>query len=552
MSSLIAIENHTMDKKLVTRASRGASPLTEPTLTHCTNERLHLLDKAQLPLLPWRLLPAHRIATVDMPGACAGLLALPCEVRRPIIVQVLPHGRGKLPCFDDKLIKGRVRLRNCFDGDYPAVTNFYVPRRRNRCFHGHGLRATNRQLRHETDLVIDEELKSGKMDVPFILDVMLVREIGVFPSWMSFPYRPKHIKQLTVNIRIVHPGTISIPDEWVEMARYEDNSDFRSLLTSWHLLLGITYYAFGCFSVKQIPALPRVESAWQQATRQDVLLAERENARIAEDQKAGPVGGKEKRKPGTTQPGETRQSKGKEPDVRFPKKKNREWVHPDFIKHRSDTFDAYRLPSASYVTDELVIGIAKLECDANNKPIPLPPKANGSRISPWTPIPPGAFETRKESRFYKEGYIQFSRDLFQDYSKGLDFSEIEEELHLIFDGTFTSYQLYRALVTAIDRVGSSEVFSSELAPYLQLLAHSTGTISTDGPLVGKHGLIWRSPLEWTYTEDSWGADQQDFEIEVIERNLAKELARDVPDEEHLVQLRILQARYNHGWILPED
>ncbi|KAJ4154987.1 hypothetical protein LMH87_000257 [Akanthomyces muscarius] len=492
------------------------------------------------------------MASLDMPDAPAGLFTLPWEVRRPIIVQVLPHGRAKLPCFDDKLIKSRVRLRNCFDGAYPGITNFYVSRRRNRCFHGHGLRATNRQLRRETALVIDEELKSGRMDVPFVLDIMLVRDIGVFPSWMSFPYRPEHIQQLTVNIRIVRPGTISIPDEWAEMARYEDNSDSCSLSTSWHLLLGITYYAFGCFSVKQDPALPRVDPAGQQATRQDALLADRENARVAEVQTAGPLGGKKKTKPGTTQPGETKQGKGRQPDVRFPKKKNPKWVHPDFVNHRSDTFDAYRLPSASYVTDELVIGFAKFECDVDNKPIPLPPKAKGFCISPWTPIPPGTFEARKESRFYQEGCIQFSRDLFQDYSsKGLDFSETEEELHLIFDGTYTSYQVYCALVSAIYRMASPEVFTSELAPYLQLLAHSTGAISTDGPLVGERGLISQSPLEWTYTEDGWGADRQDFKIEAIERNLAKELARDVPDEEHLVQLRILQARYNHGWILPE-
>lgn len=109
-----------------------------------------------------------------------------------------------------------------------------------------------------------------------------------------------------------------------------------------------------------------------------------------------------------------------------------------------------------------------------------------------------------------------------------------------------SDRLYHTLVDIISCVDSPDVFMSELAPYLQILAHSAGSIVTNGPLVGELQFISPSPLEWTYTEDRWGDDQQEFDIEVTERNLAEELARDVPDEGHLVHLRILQARYNHG------
>lgn len=158
------------------------------------------------------------------------------------------------------------------------------------------------------------------------------------------------------------------------------------------------------------------------------------------------------------------------------------------------------------------------------------------------------FEARKASRSYQEGCIQFSRDLFPDYDNGLGGIDYEHELDLIFNGTYTGNQVYSALVNTILCVQSPDMFRLKLAPYLQLLAQSAGAINTDGPLVREQWLISPAPLEWTYAEDRWEIDQQYFEIEVIERNLAKELARDVPHEEHIVQLRILQARYNHGWI----
>lgn len=151
------------------------------------------------------------------------LLRLPWEIRRPIIIDVLRYGRRfKPPSFSWELIESRVRLCNRFDDNYPDRTNFYVLRHKSPFLHGHGLRATNRQLCDETKLLIKEELESANTEIPFIFDVMFVKDVGIFPTWTSFPYQPKHLKMLAINLRIIRPGTAIVPDEWIEVARYSE------------------------------------------------------------------------------------------------------------------------------------------------------------------------------------------------------------------------------------------------------------------------------------------------------------------------------------------
>ncbi|KAJ3478221.1 hypothetical protein NLG97_g8635 [Lecanicillium saksenae] len=474
------------------------------------------------------------------------LLSLPWEVRRPIIATVLPQGRSKLPSLSDKLIKSRVRLRNCFDASHPEVTNFYVPRYKNHRVNGNGLRATNRQLRYETDLLIEEELKSGKVEVPFVLDIMLVREIGVFPSWMSFPYQPEHLKKLTINLRIIRPGTATLPDEWVEMARYKYHKYVPTLDTCWHLFMGIVYYALGCFSVKPDPLLPRVEPGMQPVTRQQELIAKTAQKSVQNNDEKATTG---RAQPAGTTSTKGKKAKGKQLTTRFARKKGQMPKKRDILSHQSDMFDAYRLSSPSYVTDELVLSFAPREYDVNNEPVPLP---QGERPHPWQPLPPGVLETCKESRFYEEGCIQFSRDLFRDYStQYMDWSDMDEERRLMYEGSYTTQYFYEYLIESFGVTDSSWVYESDLGTYLQVLAQSVGVLSCAGPLAREWSLICQHPGEWTYHYD-WWEDQEDYRLEVIERGLARELASDEPDEERLIQLRILQARHAHGWILEDD
>lgn len=205
------------------------------------------------------------------------LIDLPWEVHRPIIVYALRYGRKSVPSFNRKLIESRLRLRNCFDEHMPEVTNFYVPRYKNRYLHGNALRATNSQLRYETNLLIEEELKSGNINVPFVLDIMVVKDIGVFPTWMSFPYRPEHIKKMTVNVRIVRPGTSIVPNEWVEAATYQKQiySGCETSPTRWHgFIMAVVLYAFGYFTTKPDPALPLINHKNQPTTALSVAVEE--------------------------------------------------------------------------------------------------------------------------------------------------------------------------------------------------------------------------------------------------------------------------------------
>lgn len=96
----------------------------------------------------------------------------------------------------------------------------------------------------ETNIVF----KSGDVEIPFVPDVVLVKDISVFPTWMNFPYQPEYLKLLTLSIRIIQPGTAIVPDEWVNAARY-DEAEYRGT-DQWNILMDIRLYAFGCFSVK--------------------------------------------------------------------------------------------------------------------------------------------------------------------------------------------------------------------------------------------------------------------------------------------------------------
>lgn len=369
--------------------------------------------------------------------------------------------------------------------------------------------------------MIERQLKSRNIEELFVLDVMLVKDIGVFPTWMSFPYRPTHLKKLTVNIRIVRPGTSAVPNEWVDVARY--NEEDNHYPTSWHLLMAITFYAFGCFSLKQDPMLPRGRQGDPAASQQ-------------------------------AQHAKTKQANGN-------KKTGKQFspgVPPNLVNHTSGTLDAYRLPSASYITDELLLRFDQFEYDTNNKRIPLPARTRSDGPSPCDPIPPGAIETRKESRFYKQGCVQFSREFFVDYStKYMEMDEIVEDLRLMYEGRYLAHDLQEVLTDIIYKVRSPAVHESTLAPYFQILAHSVGVLNHTGPRTPPYPLFDRYPSDWTNyyeerREDDVQAGEWAYSDHVMARNLARELAREPPDEGYIVMLRIAQSRKSHGCILECD
>lgn len=121
--------------------------------------------------------------------APASLLSLPWEIRSVILLDVLTrsHRRGE-PVFDNKFMRQRVHLGNCFDERNPKETNIYIekpgtwPLARS----ARALQATCRQLRDDVTLLINQTLKTGKTKAPFILDFMIERRrrvphVAVFP-----------------------------------------------------------------------------------------------------------------------------------------------------------------------------------------------------------------------------------------------------------------------------------------------------------------------------------------------------------------------------------
>ena len=73
-------------------------------------------------------------------------------------------------------------MRNCFDESFPELRNLYAPRHENRYLHGNAWRATNRQLRCETNTLIKEEINSTKSEIPFVVDIMIAKDVGLFPT----------------------------------------------------------------------------------------------------------------------------------------------------------------------------------------------------------------------------------------------------------------------------------------------------------------------------------------------------------------------------------
>ncbi|CEJ93881.1 hypothetical protein VHEMI09443 [[Torrubiella] hemipterigena] len=426
-----------------------------------------------------------------------GILSLPWELRRQIILDILQCSDPALPCFDEQFITSRNKYE-------------YV--------RGQALRATNVQLRNETDQVI-EELKSGTCDMPFTLDVMLVRGIGVFPNWIHFPYRPTHLQKLTINIRIIRPWTTAVPEEWVEMARYQDKSCSH---THWHIFMAITMIAFGIFSIKQDPTLPRVDHYRELAVTERVVV----NDKAPESNTSTP----------------------KATD----RYSNTQRNFKNIEAFCSETFDAYRLSSASWVTDILFLNFCKLEYDEHNKPIPPPADCKG--LSIYRSVPKGVSESYQERRFYKPGYMQFGRDIFRDYS--LDYMGIDEYdsyRESIVNGTFLSSQLEEAMANWILCVNYPDIYTSAEAIYLEILAFNVGAIHDTED---SNTLVDRYWSNWTYEDQNWDVDfpdgQRYYTKEVIERNLVRQLAHEPRDEEQILQCRILRARMENGWILESD
>ena len=183
-------------------------------------------------------------------GQNIGLLGLPLELRRQIILEVLRHRQHqKPPVLKQRVVADRVRLRNRFDPTYPAETNIYIKKGQSIIIISNALLHTNRQMRRDTQDLIEDTLETGKVAIPFVLDLMIVKDVGILPTWTSFPYVPKKLKTLRINMRIFRPKKGLFPSDWIPVAQYRPQG-YRSSDTpcSWNFYVVLLFYAMGRIS----------------------------------------------------------------------------------------------------------------------------------------------------------------------------------------------------------------------------------------------------------------------------------------------------------------
>ncbi|KAJ2973569.1 hypothetical protein NQ176_g6532 [Zarea fungicola] len=316
---------------------------------------------------------------------------------------------------------------------------------------------------------------------------------------------------LTINLRIIRPGTAIVPDEWIEVARYRESDLSRrhAYPDQWNLM-AILLYAFGCFSVKPDPSRSGAQRKSQPAIASEAAPSQQQAANRAKNVQP-PAG----------------------PKVKMPRFRTR----PNLAHHHSDVVNAYCLSSASYVTDELFLDIKELEYDVNNKPIPI-----------------GDGDSPKKSRFYKEGCLQFGRDIFRDYSyKWKDMEEIQMEESFISQGKYACYQLEEYFCEELCAVGAPE--RSLFTTHVRMLAHSVGELRYSACQRRSHLLLTRHPFEWTEIGLDVRREDAKYSEANIERNLAMVMAYATlndEDERTISGLRTLQIRRTHGWVRDDD
>ncbi len=395
-------------------------------------------------------------------------------------------------------MRNRVYLGNCFDERHPRATNIYIekpgtwPLARS----ARALQATNRQLRDDATLLINEMFKTGKVEAPFILDIMIVKDIGVFPTWLCFPYKTKRILSLRVNLRIIRPDAKAVPLEWVESARYPAN-----ISPCWDELKTPTLWSF--FAVLVLIPLSRLRY---------------KPAVDATDIK--PVAAA------------TNKQQGQSADIDATGSQPTAKISPatgSILNHRSRMMDAYLVPmeATPYIVDQLHI---------DYKPTEYRP--NGKRIVP------GVEDKSRNGPFYKEGYVQFGREAFHDNT---DYSDSWETYELQMEdkaaGRVASGQLLEQTWQSITRITDYKKEEDELALYQYVLANSVGEV-TYSPPVGNDGCMMSMNTDsWISAYESDG----DWRTMNISKAIAKEEASEEPARGYITLLQLAKRRRALGW-----
>lgn len=431
-------------------------------------------------------------------AAPASLLSLPWEIRSVILLDVLEPQRRREPIFDWKLMQKRVRLVNFFDEKHPKATNIYIERPGTwpLARSARALQATNRRLRDDVTLLINETFKTGKAKAPFILDIMVVKDVGVFPTWLCFPYKTKRILSLRVNLRIIRPDAKAVPLEWVELARYPANTPPR-----WGELKMPTFWSF--FAVLALISLSRLR--YRQAVDETGIKSAAATTNKQQGQSADG------------------DATGSQPTTRG------SHATGSILKHRSSVMDAYLVPmeETPYVVDQFHIDYRPTEYRPNGKP-----------------IVPGVEDKSRNGPFYKDGHVQFGREVFHDNTEYSDSWETHElQMEEKAAGSVASGQLLEHTWQSITRMVDYKQGEDELALYHYVLANSVGEVTYSPPIGNDGCMMSKNTDSWISAYESDG----DWRTMNISKAIAKEQASMDPARGYIALLQLAKRRRALGW-----
>ncbi|CEJ92337.1 hypothetical protein VHEMI07997 [[Torrubiella] hemipterigena] len=305
---------------------------------------------------------------------------------------------------------------------------------------------------------------------------MYVKDVGVFPTWISFPYKTKRILCLAINVHIIRPDRRTVTDEWISAARFPMVLDkygvYRRPSPSpfWNFYAVVALYPLNRLSIK--------------AT--------------------------------TNETHKTNLKKGSSSSS------------SSSLNHPTTVMDAHLIPmeATPYVVDTLSVHIK-----------PHGHKANGTAITT------AVEDNSMLGPFYKEGYIQFGREVFEDYD---DYSESWQDYEMQqaerAAGLLASGQLGALFGEAIrDQVDFPR---HEYFIYLSVLANSVGEITVPTSDGRDFCLKSMHTASWVSTRESGG---NEWETTNISKAIAEEEALDDPAQSYIDMLKIAKRRRALGW-----
>lgn len=124
----------------------------------------------------------------------SSLLALPPEIRDSIIEQVLCCCRAP-PTYPSTL--GRTDFHDIDYAAWRSKTTIYHEHRTTHCpSNCLSLLLTSRQIHDETRAVLDRK------KCPFVLDISVLNDYDLFPTWISIPCLTNRVRVLDVDVRL--------------------------------------------------------------------------------------------------------------------------------------------------------------------------------------------------------------------------------------------------------------------------------------------------------------------------------------------------------------